>query len=150
METIDGGALGSVFEPLGMAAPDGIAGLGFDRTTWTRLARLREVDLETRDPWTGLPLRSPAWIVGVNGRLYVRSRRGARRAWMRHLEIDPRLAVWVDGERIPFAACRVSRDDIIAAVTQEYCMKYGADPDLRRVLHDAAVAATVELYPAMV
>ena len=119
----------------------------FDAEAYALLGRTLEVQLETLGPWTGRTHPSPAWVVAVNGRVYIRSRRGQARRWFQELQLSQWLAMWLDGRRVILGTRTATDPQLLLRVTQAYLDKYGYDPAIRRVLHPAAIAATLEIFP---
>ena len=120
----------------------------FPDATYRALAEAGVLHLQTTDRVSGRIRQSRVWVVGVDGRLYVRSRRGAWRGWHRDLRADGHADVWIDGRMVPSVLLRVDDPERVDRVTAAYRTKYATEPDLGRMLHRDACESTFEVRPA--
>jgi hypothetical protein len=107
----------------------------------------REVDIETQSS-AGRKHRVTIWIVVVDGVPYVRSVRGPRGLWYRHLVARNEGALVAKGKRIPFRATRVRSRDTIDAVSDAFRKKYPrSGGSLVAMVRDEVLDTTMRLEP---
>jgi hypothetical protein len=109
--------------------------------------REQEVRIETsrRD---GTTKRRIIWIVVDEGEVFVRSVRGERGRWYRHLLERPVAAVHVAGRRTEVKAERADDAASIERCSRALEQKYAGDPSLRSMLVPAVLPTTLRLVPA--
>ncbi len=114
------------------------------------IGRARTVVIET-SAGEGLPVhRTVIWIVvDLEGRVLVRSVRGARGRWFRELLANPAGGLDVGGTRIPVSAVAADDPGRIAACSAALAVKYRTSRgSLASMVRDEVLAATLELRPA--
>lgn len=113
-----------------------------------RLRSVEEVRIET-SPGPGKPVRrTTIWVmVDDQDRVLVRSVRGGRGRWYRHLRANPECALTVRRERIEARAELADDPDRVAAASRVLETKYDGIPGLREMLEEEVLAATFELHP---
>ena len=119
----------------------------FGRAFGRAFAASRVLTLHTSDPATGRLRESTVWAVMVDGRVYIRSRRGAWRGWYRDLRAGGFAAAFADGRCVGVELQRVDDPAVIDAVTRAFAAKYRGEPELWRMLHADALGATFEVRP---
>jgi hypothetical protein len=95
----------------------------FEEADLARIAAAKEIEIETHSS-AGETHRTTIWVVVHEGTVLVRSVRGARGRWYREALAQPRVAVHVDGRRIPATAVDASDPATVAACSEELRLKY--------------------------
>ncbi len=114
----------------------------FDEKTLSRLARAEEVEIVTAGAQPVV-----IWVVLVGTGVYVRSVRGAKGNWYRHLVRDGVGELRVDRARLPIKATRIEDVTTIHAVSLALEQKY-RDPDsLASMLRSNTLPTTLRLDP---
>jgi hypothetical protein len=90
---------------------------------------------------------TPVWIVRSGDDVFVRSMYGERGGWYRRLRANPDGTL-ADDEHIHAVRAEPVADEAKRQeVTRAYERKYGPSPDLRPLLTDEAIGATLRLEP---
>lgn len=95
----------------------------FEEADLARIAAAKEIEIETQSS-AGVIHRTIIWVVVHEGTVLVRSVRGARGRWYREALAEPRVAVHIDGRRIPATAVDASDPATVAACSEELRLKY--------------------------
>jgi hypothetical protein len=120
----------------------------FDAELLDRLRDAREVQIETsRGPGTPVH-RTVIWVVvDGDGRVLIRSYRGASARWFRETLGNPAVTLVPGDEKIPATAQVASDAGRIAAASLEYREKYRRATGLNGMLADDVLSTTLELIP---
>jgi hypothetical protein len=120
----------------------------FDEEILGRLRRAREVSIET-SRGAGAPLhRTVIWVVvDSEGRVLIRSYRGATARWFRETVGNPAVALVLGGESIPATALVATDNSRIEAASRGYIRKYPKARGLSGMLADEVLGTTLELIP---
>ena len=119
------------------------------------LAAEEEVRVETTRA-DGLALRTTIWVMVEGDDVFLRSVRGERGRWYRHLRARPTGALVVAGRRTPFLAGRripftaELADDptSVERCSRALVAKYTGVPGLEPMLEAEVLPATLRLVPA--
>jgi hypothetical protein len=120
----------------------------FNDEILNRLRDVREVAIET-SRGAGAPVhRTVIWlVVDPEGRLLIRSYRGATARWFREAVGNPAVALVLDGESIPATALVATDNSRIEAASRGYIQKYVKAQGLAGMLADEVLGTTLELVP---
>lgn len=122
--------------------------MAFNQATLRALDAAREVRIETERP-DGRPRSTIIWVVVDDGAVFVRSHRGDRGHWYQAArEAGARLALTVNGERIPVRAEPADDDASIRRCSIALEHKYAGDPSTPSMLQPYNLATTLRLHPA--
>ena len=113
----------------------------------TALDAAEEVEIETR-ALDGTVHRTIIWVVVDDGRVHVRSVRGAIARWYREALAHPDVALHVDGRRIPFRAVPAADAASVEACSVGLRRKYRRSYSLRSMLRPEILDTTLRLDPA--
>ena len=112
------------------------------------------IDITTTGRTTGLPRRVEIFLHSIDGRLVISGMpvAGRTRAWLRNLEVDPRLVIHLKGPRatadLP-ATARVVTDPAERWLLLERVARNWRRTDLdAMVAHSPLIEVTVPGYPA--
>lgn len=115
----------------------------FDAKTLERLARVEEVDIETK----GGRLTT-IWVILVGTEVYVRSVRGERGRWYQRLKRNPLGALRVGRSRIAVRATLADDAETVLAVSFALQQKYRDSASLQSMLRPQTLRTTLRLEPA--
>ena len=114
------------------------------------LAALRaaeEVRIETLGP-DGTVHRTIIWVVVEGGQVFIRSVNGALARWYREARARPKVALHLDGRRLPFTVVVADDPASIATCSTGLERKYAGDFSLASMLQDDVLGTTLRLDPA--
>lgn len=119
----------------------------FDPATLLELNAREEVEIETARP-DGRLRRTVIWVVVDGDDVFVRSVRGDRGYWYQAaIEPAARVALLIDGRRIPVRAIPATDGLSIEACSRGFERKYAADVSLHSMLRPAVLGTTLRLEP---
>jgi hypothetical protein len=120
----------------------------FDEDVLDRLRDADEVAIETSRGPDAPVHRTVIWVVvDPEGRVLIRSYRGATARWFREAVGSPAVSLTV-GDASISATARVATDtDRIEAASRGYIQKYPNDSGLPGMLADEVLGTTLELVP---
>ena len=121
----------------------------FDEAVFQLLAKIDEVEIETRaEP--GAPVhRVTIWVVVDGDAAYVRSVRGTRGRWYREARAYPEAVLHAGGRTLPVHIEPVSDAATIARVSEAFLRKYVQWPnDARAMVRDEVLGTTLRLQPS--
>jgi hypothetical protein len=120
----------------------------FDEEILGRLHKAREVSIET-SRGAGAPLhRAVIWVVvDSEGRVLIRSYRGATARWFRETVGNPAVALVLDGNSIAATALVATDNSRIEAANRGYIRKYPKAGGLSGMLADEVLGTTLEIIP---
>jgi hypothetical protein len=120
----------------------------FDEDVLSRLRKTGEVSIET-SRGAGAPVhRTVIWmVVDSEGRVLIRSYRGATARWFRETVGNPAVALVLGGESIPATALVATDNNRIEAASRGYIRKYPKARGLSGMLVDEVLGTTLELIP---
>jgi hypothetical protein len=108
-----------------------------------------EVEVICCNPTTGEERTATGHLAAVDGRVFLRPRRGRRCSWARALAGGESLSIATQVGTVPVTPVLL-RDAVLQhRVTEALLARFGYDPAMPGLLDDAALAATVELVPAV-
>ena len=110
-----------------------------------RIAELEEIDVETTGRKSGEPRRATVWVMVESGVPYVRSEYAERGKWYQNALADPKVAIWVDGERMEATASKVTDPAVLKRVSEALRRKYSHHGGYESMLAPEVEAATMEL-----
>ena len=120
----------------------------FDEQAMQLLAKIDEVDIETRAGPHAPAHRTTIWVVVDGDAAYVRSVRGARGRWYREARAYPEAVLHVGGRALPVHIESVGDEATIARVSNAFLQKYARWPnDARAMVRDDVLQATLRLRP---
>ncbi len=108
-----------------------------------------EVELICCDPSTGQERTATGHLAAVDGRVFLRPRRGRRCSWARALASGESLSIVTRAGTVPVTPVPLRDVVLQQRVTEALVARFGYDPAMPGLLDDAALAATVELVPAV-
>lgn len=121
----------------------------FDEEVIRLLAKIEEVDIETRAGPDAPAHRVTIWVVVVDGVPYLRSVRGVRGRWYREATAVPEVVVYAGERRLPAHVETVSDSITIAGVSEAFLRKYVQWPkDARAMVRDEVLPTTLRLHPS--
>jgi deazaflavin-dependent oxidoreductase (nitroreductase family) len=112
-----------------------------------RFQALEEIDVETIGRRSGQPRRATVWVVVADGTPFVRSEFAERGNWYQNALADPRVAIWLEGDRINAGASKVTDAEVIRSVSDAIREKYAHHGSFGSILTPEAEAATLKLAP---
>jgi len=118
----------------------------FDRDTIDDLARIEEVDLETRSG-TGKVTRRIIWVVVVDDQAYVRSVRGVAGRWYRDLNADRNAVLYLRDRPLPVVAVPIADARTIGLVSEAFLSKYASSPYGKAMAREEILSTTFRLDP---
>lgn len=120
----------------------------FDEDVIQLLAKIDEVEIETRAGPDAPAHRVTIWVVVDGDGAYVRSVRGARGRWYREARAYPQAVLHVGGRTLPVHIESVSDGATIARVSEGFLRKYVQWPnDARAMVRDEVLETTLRLHP---
>jgi len=121
--------------------------MAWDAAIVNELAGTREIDVVVPAPDRPV-LRTPVWIVAVDGSLYVRSWKGDAGRWYRRARrYRTGAIVTARGEHaVRFEPA--GEPELDAAIDQAYLDKYGDSPYATAMIDPPAAGTTLRLDPA--
>jgi hypothetical protein len=119
----------------------------FDGADEAALDRAKTVRIETAAP--GGPVhRTTIWVVVDDGRVFIRSHRGAGARWYREALANSSVAIHVGARRIPATAVPATDGDSIERTSAGIRSKYAGDPSAGSMCRDEILDTTLRLEPA--
>jgi hypothetical protein len=106
----------------------------------------KEVRIETQAA-DGTLHRTIIWAVVEDGRVYIRSYRGASARWYREAVAQPEVALRVGRTRVPYRAVVATDPASIAACSAGLSKKYRRSYSLEAMLRDDVLDTTLRLDP---
>jgi hypothetical protein len=123
----------------------------FDEEVIQLLAKIDEVEIETRAGPDAPAHRVTIWVVVDGDAAYVRSVRGARGRWYRETAAYPAAVLHAGTHKVPVHIEPVSDAATIARVSDAFLRKYVQWPnDARAMVRDEVLATTLRLQPSEV
>ena len=119
----------------------------FEESDLDLLARLEEVDVETRSA-AGDVHRTIVWPVVRDGVVYLRSYKGMNGRWYREALADPAIALVADGRRLPARAVPATDAGSVEACSAALRDKYPRDSSLEAMLVPEVLPTTLRIEPA--
>jgi hypothetical protein len=120
----------------------------FDEDVIQLLAKIDEVDIETRAGSDAPAHRVTIWVVVDGDAAYVRSVRGARGRWYREATAYAQAVLHVRARELSVHLERVSDGATIARVSEAFLRKYVRWPnDARAMVRDEVLPTTLRLHP---
>jgi hypothetical protein len=119
----------------------------FEESDLDLLARLEEVDVETRSA-AGDVHRTIVWPVVRDGVVYLRSYKGPSGRWYREALADPAIALVADGRRLPARAVPAADAASVEACSAALRDKYPRDGSLEAMLVPEVLPTTLRIEPA--
>ncbi len=118
----------------------------FDEDVLSRLRKAGEVSIET-SRGAGAPVhRTVIWVVvDSEGRVLIRSYRGATARWFRETVGNPAVALVLGGQSIPATALVATDNSRVEAASRGYIRKYPKARGLSGMLADEVLGTTLEL-----
>jgi hypothetical protein len=120
--------------------------MAWDHDAVRQLAETREIDVVAPAP-DRPAVRTPIWIVAVDGGLYVRSWKGDAGRWYRRARRYGTGSVIASGQQYAVRFVAASPDST-ARINAAYLRKYGSSPHARAMTRPSASATTMRLEPA--
>ena len=121
----------------------------FDDEVMQLLAKIDEVDIETRAGGDAPAHRVTIWVVVDGDAVYVRSVRGTRGRWYREARAYSEAVLYVGARQLPVQIESVSDAATIARVSEAFLRKYVQWPnDARAMVRDEVLSTTLRLRPA--
>nr|WP_296065371.1 DUF2255 family protein [uncultured Actinoplanes sp.] len=121
--------------------------MAWDNATARQLADAEEVVVAVPAP--GRPeVRTPIWVVAVDGDLYVRSWKGENGLWYRRARRHGTGSVVADGQEHEVRFTAAGEPDVNARIDQAYQRKYGTSPYTEAMIRPPATSTTMRLDPA--
>jgi hypothetical protein len=118
----------------------------FDGADEAALDRAKTVRIETAAP--GGPVhRTTIWVVVDDGRVFIRSHRGAGARWYREALANSSVAIHVGARRIPATAVPATDGDSIERTSAGIRSKYAGDPSAGSMCRDGILDTTLRLEP---
>jgi hypothetical protein len=109
--------------------------------------RAKEVEIETQRQ-DGTPQKTPIWAVVDDGRVFIRTWKGAERtAWFRHIRRNPSVALHVAGRRLTVTAIPADDPDSIERTSDGFRRKYAGDPAANSMVRPEILDTTIRLEP---
>jgi hypothetical protein len=132
-----------------MLSGSNVMATAFEEEVIQLLAKIEEVEVETRAGPDAPAHRVTIWVVVDGGVAYVRSVRGVRGRWYREATAFPELVVYAGERRLPAHAEPVGDPTTIARVSEAFLRKYVQWPnDARAMVRDEALPTTLRLHPS--
>jgi hypothetical protein len=123
--------------------------MAFDEDTIQLLAKIDEVDIETRSGVDAPAHRVTIWVVVDSDAAYVRSVRGTRGRWYREATAYPEAVLHVGERQLPVHLEPISEAAMIARVSDAIMRKYAQWPsDAHAMVREEVLATTLRLHPA--
>jgi hypothetical protein len=120
----------------------------FDEEVIQLLAKIDEVEVETRAGPDAPAHRVTIWVVVDGNAAYVRSVRGARGRWYREATAYPEAVLHAGARKIQVHIQSISDVATIARVSDAFLRKYVQWPnDARAIVRDEVLATTLRLQP---
>jgi len=119
----------------------------FEESDLDLLARLEEVDVETRSAAGDLH-RTIVWPVVRDGVVYLRSYKGPNGRWYREALADPAIALVADGRRLPARAVPATDAASVEACSAALRDKYRRDSSLEAMLVPEVLPTTLRIESA--
>jgi hypothetical protein len=107
----------------------------------------KTVRIETQAPGGALH-RTIIWAVVDDGRVFVRSHRGATARWYREAVANPAVAIHVGRRRVAATAIPATDPDSVERTSAALLAKYEGDPSARSMVRDEILATTLRIEPA--
>ena len=108
-----------------------------------------EVELICCDPSTGKERTATGHLAAVDGRVFLRPRRGRRCSWARALAGGESLSIATPAGTVPVTPVPLRDAVLQRRVTEALLARFAYDPATPGLLDDAARTATGELVPAV-
>ena len=120
----------------------------FDEEVIQLLAKIDEVEIETRAGPDAPAHRVTIWVVVDGDAAYVRSVHGARGRWYREAAAYPAVVVYAGERRLPAHVEPAGDAATIARVSDAFLRKYVQWPnDARAMVRDEVLETTLRLQP---
>jgi hypothetical protein len=120
----------------------------FSQDLLDALKGAREIDIETSRDDRSRAHPATVWVVvDDEGRVLVRSWRGASARWFREALRNPRVTLVVGGRRVPAAVVVANDEKRIQAASGGYRSKYAKSSSMPSMLADEILSTTLELVP---
>jgi len=120
----------------------------FDEEVIQLLAKIEEVEIETRAGPDAPSHRVTIWVVVDGDAAYVRSVRGARGRWYREARAYPEAVLHAGARKLPVHLEPVSDGATIARVSDAFLRKYVQWPnDARAMVREDVLPTTLRLHP---
>jgi hypothetical protein len=120
----------------------------FDEEVIQLLAKIDEIEIETRVGPDAPAHRITIWVVVDGDAAYVRSVRGVRGRWYREATAYPEAVLHAGARKVPVHIEPVSNATTIARVSDAFLRKYVQWPnDARAMVRDEVLATTLRLEP---
>jgi hypothetical protein len=121
--------------------------VGFDPSIIDALRAEDEVKIETSPGADGPIHRTIIWVVvDGEGRVLIRSYRGAGARWFREISARPETRLHVRGQAIAVRAVPATDDARVAACSEEFGRKYAGQYSVRSMV-TRYLETTLELLP---
>ena len=112
------------------------------------LAPEREIEIVTAAQEGAALHVTTIWhVVDDQGRVLIRSVRGARGRWFREAVSNPLVVIRTGGREIPATAVVATDEERIAAASEGYRSKYGRGTSVDAMLREDVLSTTLELVP---
>ena len=108
--------------------------------------RAAEVEIETQPP-DGPAHRTALWAVVDDGRVFIRSWKGAEARWYREAQANPAVALHVGGRRFTVTAIPATDPDSVERTSDGFRRKYAGDPGAEQMCADDVLDTTLRLEP---
>jgi hypothetical protein len=120
---------------------------GFDASTLDALRAEEEVEIETLAREDGPTHRTIIWVVvDDQGRVLIRSYRGAGARWFREITARPDTLLHLRGRALAVRAVAATDADRVAACSEELGRKYAGHHSVRSMV-TKYLETTLELLP---
>lgn len=120
--------------------------MSFDPADVARIARAREVDVETQAP-DGPVHRTTVWVVVDADTVFVRSWLGPEARWYREALANPAVAIHIGERRLPATAIPATDPDSVERVSNGFRSKYGRSSEAE-AMATQYLDTTLRLEPA--
>jgi hypothetical protein len=121
--------------------------MAWDTTSARQLADATEIDIVVPAP-DRPEVRTPIWIVAVDGDLYVRSWKGDAGIWFRRAHRYGTGSIVAAGQRHEVRFTAAGDPDLNARIDDAYRSKYGRSSYTQTMTRPPATTTTTRLDPA--